>query len=117
MFHDATGAPLSSFGASQGGTATGPGASHSGTTTGPGASHSGTATGPGAHSGKTAAAAGVGAEAATLLALMGRRGGWSVDALVEASGLRVGAVQSALLCLELDGRIEGDAFGSHAPCA
>ena len=95
MFHDATGAPLSSSGASQGGTATGPGASQRG----------------------RAAATGAGEEAATLLALMGRRGGWSVDALVEASGLRVGAVQHALICLELDGRVACDGFASYAPCA
>ena len=60
---------------------------------------------------------GAGEEAATLLALMGRRGGWSVDALVEASGLRVGLVQSALVGLELDGRVACDGFGSYVPCA
>jgi predicted Rossmann fold nucleotide-binding protein DprA/Smf involved in DNA uptake len=72
------------------------------------ASHVGTA---------AAAVAGASDEAATLLALMGRRGGWSVDALVEASGLRVGAVQYALMTLELDGRVACEAFGSYAPCA
>ena len=108
MFYDKTGAPLSL-----------PAASHSGTTTAPVTSHSGTAGAASAsHSGMAVAAgAGVGEEAATLLALMGRRGGWSVDRLVEASGLRVGAVQSALLCLELDGRVAGDPFGGYAPCA
>jgi predicted Rossmann fold nucleotide-binding protein DprA/Smf involved in DNA uptake len=59
---------------------------------------------------------GAGDEARALLALMGRRGGWSVDALVEASGLRVGAVQYALMTLELEGRVACEAFGSYAPC-
>jgi hypothetical protein len=93
VFHDATGALLSS-----------PAASHVGTAVV--ASHAGTA---------AAAVAGAGDEAATLLALMGRRGGWSVDALVEASGLRVGTVQYALMTLELDGHVASDAFGSYAP--
>jgi predicted Rossmann fold nucleotide-binding protein DprA/Smf involved in DNA uptake len=48
---------------------------------------------------------------------MGRRGGWTVDALVEASGLRAGAVQGALMSLELDGRVTCSAFGIYAPCA
>ena len=128
MFHDATGAPLSSFGASQRGTAAGPAASRGGTATGPAASrggtatgathasHSGTAIGPLASQGGRAAAMGAGEEAAALLALMGRRGGWSVDALVEASGLRVGAVQSALICLELDGRVACEGLASYTPC-
>ena len=122
MFHDAAGAPLSSLGASQGGTATGPFASQGGTPIGPFASRGATAAaGPFASQGGTASgravAMGVGEEAAALLALMGRRGGWSVDALVEASGLRVGAVQQALICLELDGRVARDGFASYAPCA
>jgi hypothetical protein len=56
-----------------------------------------------------------GKEAAVLLALMGGRGGWSLDALVDASGLGVGAVQGALMGLELDGRVSFDALGSYAP--
>ena len=128
-FHDATGAPLSSFGASQGGTASGPFASQGGTSAaehfasqggrvaGPFASQSGSsAAGPFASQGGRAAAMGAGAEAAALIALMGRRGGWTVDALVEASGLRVGAVQGALLGLELDGLVACDGLGSYVPC-
>ena len=63
-----------------------------------------------------AAVAGAGVEAATLLAVMGRRGGWSLDTLVDASGLHVGAVQGALLGLELDGHVSCDSLGSYAPC-
>ncbi len=102
MFHDETGALLSS-----------PVASHVGTATVPVASHVGTAA---VGTATVATAAGAGDEAATLLALMGRRGGWSLDALVDASGLRVGAVQGALLGLELDGRVSCDSLGSYAPC-
>jgi hypothetical protein len=105
VFHDATGALLSSPVASHVGTPTA--ASEGGSAAVPAASHRGTA---------AAALAGAGHEAATLLALMGRRGGWSLDALVEASGLRVGAVQYALMTLELDGRVVCEAFGSYAPC-
>ncbi len=69
------------------------------------------------HVGTAAAAvAGAGDEAATLLAIMGRRGGWSLDTLVDASGLRVGAVQFGLMSLELDGRVSCDGLGSYAPC-
>ena len=118
LFHDATGASVSSFGASQGGTATGAAtASQGGRATGAtNASQGGRATGATTtfHSGR-AAAMGAGEEAATLLALMGKRGGWSVDALVEASGLRTGVVQSALVWMELDGRVACDGFGSYGP--
>jgi DNA-binding IclR family transcriptional regulator len=62
-----------------------------------------------------AAVAGAEKEAAVLLALMGGRGGWSLDALVDASGLGVGAVQGALMGLELDGLVSFDALGSYAP--
>jgi predicted Rossmann fold nucleotide-binding protein DprA/Smf involved in DNA uptake len=48
---------------------------------------------------------------------MGQRGGWSVDTLVDASGLAVGEVHLALLRLELDGRVSCDAFGSYARSA
>jgi hypothetical protein len=103
MFHDATGALLSSPVASQVGTAVA--WSHVGT---PAAASEG---------GRAAAAvAGAGDDARALLALMGRRGGWSLDALVEASGLGVGAVQYALMTLELDGRVACEGFGSYAPC-
>ncbi len=104
MFHDATGAPISVAVASQRGTA-----AVTGMASAPVASQRGTA-GVG-----MAGSAGAGEEAAVLLALMGGRGGWSLDALVEASGLRVGAVQGALLGLELDGRVSFDALGSYTP--
>src|SRR5262245_4958296 len=88
------------------------------------ASHRGTsavaAAGPGvaSHCG-TCAVTAIGADdqAAALLALMGQRGGWSVDALVDASGRAVSEVQGALLGLELDGRVHRDAFGSYARSA
>jgi predicted Rossmann fold nucleotide-binding protein DprA/Smf involved in DNA uptake len=54
--------------------------------------------------------------AAALLALLGQRGGWSVDALVDASGLHAGEVQGVLLGLELDGLVEHDGFGGYAEC-
>jgi hypothetical protein len=127
MFHDATGALLTSPAASHVGTATAAppsgnaavpvAASPGGNAAVPAAAHSGDATVPVASHRGTTPAAGAGDEAAALLALMGRRGGWSVDALVEASGLRVGAVQHALMRLELDGRVEHEAFGIYAPCA
>jgi hypothetical protein len=70
------------------------------------------------HRGTSAvAAAGAGDKAATLLGLMGQRGGWSVDGLVDASGLRVNEVYGALLGLELDGRVCCDASGRYAPSA
>jgi hypothetical protein len=145
MFHDATGALLSSPAASHVGTSTAAShvgaavaASHGGTPT-TAASESGSAAAAAAAaaleggnasvpvashrravsgaSHRGTAVAGAGGEAATLLALMGRRGGWSVDALVEASGLRVGAVQVALMTLELEGRVACEAFGCYAPCA
>jgi len=48
---------------------------------------------------------------------MGQRGGWSVDALVEASGLGAGEVHLALLSLELDGRVRGNPLGTYARSA
>ena len=125
LFLDEAGAPLV---ASHVGTAAGapvashvgtaadvPVASHVGTAADvPVASHVGTAADvPVASHVGTAARAGVGDEAARLLALMGRHGGWSVDALVEASGLRVGPVQAALLCLEIDGRVASNGLGTY----
>ena len=56
-----------------------------------------------------------GGDAATLLALMGRRGGGSTDALVEASGLGVSAIVVALLGLELDGRVQRDTSHQYGP--
>lgn len=44
---------------------------------------------------------------AQLLALMGQRGGWCTDELVETSGLPVSIVNSTLLMLELDGKVRG----------
>ncbi len=128
LFQDETGAPISSPLASHVVTGAVAVASHDGTgAVGTGAvvvaSHDGTGAvvvashgGTGAVGTAAAAVAGAG-EAATLLALMGRRGGWSLDALVDASGLGVGAVQFALLALELDGRVSCDLLGSYAPCA
>ncbi len=128
MFRDGTGAPLSSpvashVGTGAVGTAAGPvgsriGTGAVGTGVGPVGSHVGTgAVGTGAVGTGAAAGAGAADEAATLLALMGRRGGWTLDALVDASGLRVGAVQFGLMSLELDGRVSCDGLGSYAPCA
>jgi DprA/Smf-like nucleotide binding protein involved in DNA uptake len=48
--------------------------------------------------------------AARVLAVMGRRGGWSEDALIEASGLLAQQVAAALTCLELSGRVR------YRPC-
>ena len=127
MFHDATGAPLSWPAASHGGTAEAamPATSHGRTSATPPASHGGRAEAAGGTaeaSGGTAEAAGgtaeaAGGTAARLVALMGRRGGWSVDSLVEASGLGVGELQGALLTLELDGHVEFDGRGGYAPRA
>ncbi len=55
------------------------------------------------------------AEGAQLLRAMGGRGGWMVDALVEATGLKVSAVSVALVELELSGRIQQHGFGVYAP--
>jgi hypothetical protein len=43
--------------------------------------------------------------ASHLLAVMGRRGGWKEDELIEASGLLAQQVAAALTCLEVSGRI------------
>jgi DprA/Smf-like nucleotide binding protein involved in DNA uptake/HNH endonuclease len=47
---------------------------------------------------------------ATLLRVMGRRGGWSTDELVESSGLSASIVSRTLLLLELDGKVTNDDF-------
>jgi DprA winged helix domain len=51
-----------------------------------------------------------------LLAALGRRGGWTPDALCEATGLRIQDAQVALTYLTLAGRIAQDAGGRFAPC-
>ncbi|MEZ4293345.1 MAG: hypothetical protein R3B70_00085 [Polyangiaceae bacterium] len=73
-----------------------------------GASHPGTAGAPAPvyREGATVAGLGVSDKVPALLAVMGRGGGWSVDALVDATGFPVSDVQVALLGLELDGCIE-----------
>jgi hypothetical protein len=43
--------------------------------------------------------------ATRLLQIMGRRGGWSADALIDASGLSASQVAVALTLLELAGRV------------
>jgi predicted Rossmann fold nucleotide-binding protein DprA/Smf involved in DNA uptake len=48
--------------------------------------------------------------AVRLIHLMGRSGGWSLDALTEASGLSVQEVSVALTLLELGGRVRRRAF-------
>jgi predicted transcriptional regulator len=40
-----------------------------------------------------------------LLEIISRRGGWSLDELVETSGLSVSVVSAALTLLELGGRV------------
>jgi DprA winged helix domain len=50
-----------------------------------------------------------------LLAAMGRRGGWSPDALVEATGLPIQELQVALTYLTLAGRVAQDPGGRFAP--
>ncbi len=117
MFHDATGAPISAAVASHVGSPAVAVVSQRGTAAVAVASQGGSAGAPVASQGGMAAAAGVGQEAAVLLALMGGRGGWSLDALVDASGLGVGRVQGALMGLELDGRVSFDGLGSYAPSA
>ncbi len=115
MFRDATGAPISVATSRVPVVDTHVVASQGGTAAAPVASQGGTAAVAVASQGGSVAAAGAGQEAAVLLALMGGRGGWSLDALVDASGLGVGAVQGALLGLELDGLVSFDALGSYAP--
>jgi predicted Rossmann fold nucleotide-binding protein DprA/Smf involved in DNA uptake len=46
-----------------------------------------------------------GSPAGQLLQIMGHRGGWTTDALVESSGLSASAVSSTLLVLEVEGKI------------
>ena len=48
-----------------------------------------------------------------LLAVMGQRGGWNVDALCEATGLAAQAASVALLTCELAGRVKRDAGGRY----
>jgi hypothetical protein len=58
--------------------------------------------------------AGVAAEAKAMLTAMGNRGGWTIDALVEATGMTVRAVTVALTDLELSGEVTM-AAGSWEP--
>jgi DprA/Smf-like nucleotide binding protein involved in DNA uptake len=51
------------------------------------------------------------APALRLLRIMGRRGGWTADALSEASGLRASDIHVSLTLLELAGRVRSRAFG------
>ncbi|MEZ4299437.1 MAG: hypothetical protein R3B70_31085 [Polyangiaceae bacterium] len=112
VFHDETGALLTIPAASHCGTSAVSGASvdRAPTPAAFGPSHSGTAGAPGAspRGGATDSD-----EASTLLALIGRGGRWSVDALVDASGLRVNEVQSALTVLEIERRIKGGWTGVY----
>ena len=50
----------------------------------------------------------VGPECIQLLKTMGTRGGWHVDSLVDASGLRVEQVSRAVMLLEIQGRLQND---------
>ncbi|MEZ4301804.1 MAG: hypothetical protein R3B70_43115 [Polyangiaceae bacterium] len=79
-------------------------ASHSGSV--PQASHSGTAGVAAQGGGEIMAELGESDSAPTLLALLGKGGAWSVDALVVASGLHVSKVQAALVMLEIAGRVQ-----------
>ena len=54
-------------------------------------------------------------EASKLLAVMGRRGGWNIDPLCEASGLSVTQVLCAITTLELAGRARRDWTGVITP--
>ena len=62
------------------------------------------------HSGSSAVLA-PSPEAARVLALMGMRGGWTVDALCEASGLSASAVGAVLTTFELEGLVRQDVRG------
>ncbi|MEZ4299627.1 MAG: hypothetical protein R3B70_32055 [Polyangiaceae bacterium] len=68
------------------------------------------------HGGTAGALGGANCGSPTLLALLGQGGRWSVDALIEASGLGVGEVACALLQLEIEGRIEGAWGGDYRMC-
>ncbi|MEZ4295292.1 MAG: hypothetical protein R3B70_09985 [Polyangiaceae bacterium] len=90
-------------------------ASHSGTGVAPGASHRATAGVPvAARTGRTTVAdLGASETAPVLLGLLGRGGRWSLDALIEASGLHVSEVSCALLGLELEGRVDLAGTGDY----
>jgi hypothetical protein len=51
----------------------------------------------------------------TLLRAMGGRGGWTADALTEATTLAAGRVAAALIVLQLEGRAASDGLGSFSP--
>ncbi|MEZ4299470.1 MAG: hypothetical protein R3B70_31260 [Polyangiaceae bacterium] len=94
-------------------------ASRSGTATVPVASHSGTAPAPIARRSEGAIVAALDASenASALLALLGQGGRWTMDALIEATGLRVSDVSCALVGLELEGRIQQSWGGDYRMCA
>jgi hypothetical protein len=56
-------------------------------------------------------------DAATLLRAMGGRGGWTADALIEATGLGAARVAAALAVLQLERRAESDGLGRFSPGA
>jgi hypothetical protein len=56
-------------------------------------------------------------DATTLLRAMGGRGGWTADALTEATGLGAGRVAAALIALQVERRAVPDGFGRFSPVA
>ncbi|MEZ4309084.1 MAG: hypothetical protein R3F14_13695 [Polyangiaceae bacterium] len=114
-------------------------ASHSGTSAVSGASVEGRSTGVASHSrmsarpashrgaaevpvrahsrGAMAAELGASDAGSALLALLGQGGRWSVEALIEASGLRASEVSCALVELEIGGRIQLGRAGDYGICA
>ncbi|MEZ4297213.1 MAG: hypothetical protein R3B70_19770 [Polyangiaceae bacterium] len=93
-----------------------PHASHSGTPPVSGASVDPGPTPAASHHGGAVVAelgAGDSDEASTLLALFRRGGRWSVDALIDASGLPGNEVHAALVMLEIKGRIKGGWSGDY----
>ena len=54
------------------------------------------------------------ADAALVLATMGRRGGWHIDAICDATGLTASAVFVAMGACEITGRVRCDSGGRWA---
>ena len=54
------------------------------------------------------------ADAALVLATMGRRGGWHIDAICDATGLTASAVAVAIGSCEIAGRLRCDSSGCWA---
>jgi hypothetical protein len=54
----------------------------------------------------------IGPECIQVLTTMGTRGGWHVDSLVEATGLRIEEVSRAVMLLEIQGKLRND-FGLY----